>query len=123
MQDELVLGNLDAKRDWGYAPDYVRAMWLMLQQDEPKDYVIGTGETHSVQEFLDGAFRYAGLDPKKHVKIDPKFIRPSEVDTLRADPRKANTELGWHVTVGFEDLIKKMVDHDITLAATEMATT
>ncbi|HMU83082.1 MAG TPA: GDP-mannose 4,6-dehydratase [Leptospiraceae bacterium] len=113
LQTELKLGNLDAKRDWGFAGDYVRAMWLMLQQDKADDYVISTGETHSVQELVEVAFSHAGLDWKKHVKIDPAFIRPAEVDLLIGDASKAKKELGWVPEVSFEGLVKMMVDADI----------
>lgn len=118
-QTELVLGNTDAKRDWGYAPDYVAAMWLMLQQSKPNDYVIGTGTTHTVQDFIDEAFATTDLDPLKYIKYDRKLMRPSEVDTLCADPRLALDELGWKPHVHFKELVKKMVDHDITLAQRE----
>ncbi len=111
--NELRMGNLDAKRDWGHAPDYVRAMWLMLQQDEPDDYVIATGETRTVGELVETAFSYAGLDWRKHVVIDPKFIRPAEVDILVGDPRKAKRELGWQPTMTFAQMIEHMVDADI----------
>lgn len=120
-QHELVLGNTDAKRDWGYAPDFVEAMWLMLQQDSPGDYVIGTGETHTVQEFLDYAFELAGLDQQKYVRRDPRFMRPSEVDLLCANPKRASEELSWKPRVSFKDLVRKMVEHDIKLAAKEAA--
>jgi GDPmannose 4,6-dehydratase len=113
LADELRLGNLDAKRDWGYAKDYVRAMWLMLQQDEPADYVVATGEEHSVKEFVDAAFAHVGLDPGKYVKTDPAFIRPAEVDRLIGDPAKARDELGWTPTVTFEELVRLMVDADV----------
>ena len=113
LQTELKLGNLDAKRDWGFAGDYVRAMWLMLQQDKADDYVISTGETHSVQELVEVAFSHAVLDWKKHVKIDPAFIRPAEVDLLIGDASKAKKELGWVPEVSFEGLVKMMVDADI----------
>jgi GDPmannose 4,6-dehydratase len=116
LEHELRLGNMQAKRDWGYAGDYVEAMWLMLQQDTPEDYVVGTGETHTVQEFVEIAFAHAGLDWKKHVVIDPKFIRPAEVDLLLSDPSKANQELGWRPTVSFERLVKMMVDSDLAIA-------
>jgi GDPmannose 4,6-dehydratase len=112
-QKDLYLGNLEAKRDWGYAPEYVRAMWLMLQQDKPSDYVVGTGETHSVKEFLIEAFKYAGLDWQEHVKIDPRYFRPLEVDMLIADASKANKELGWEPRITFKDLVKIMVDADM----------
>jgi len=110
---ELRMGNLDAKRDWGYAPDYVRAMWMMLQQDEPDDYVIATGETRSVQELVETAFQHAGLDWRKHVVIDPKFIRPAEVDILVGDASKAKKKLGWVPTVTFKQMIERMVDADL----------
>ncbi len=113
LANELRLGNLDAKRDWGFAGDYVKAMWLMLQQDEPDDYVIATGETHSVQEFVEAAFGHAGLDWKKHVVIDPRFIRPAEVDSLVGDPSKARKKLGWKPRVSFHELVKMMVEEDI----------
>jgi len=121
-QSELVVGNTDARRDWGYAPDYVEAMWLMLQQQSPKDYVVGTGVTHTVQDFIDAAFEYVNLDPDKHIKRDPRFMRPSEVDTLRADPTLAKHELGWGPRVTFEGLVKRMVDHDVALAKRERDT-
>lgn len=113
LATELRLGNLDARRDWGFAGDYVEAMWLMLQQPEARDYVIGMGETHSVQELVEIAFSHAGLDWRKHVVVDPKFIRPAEVDLLMADPRKARTELGWQPRVSFDQLVRMMVDADI----------
>lgn len=119
VQHELVLGNTDASRDWGHAEDFVEAMWLMLQQEIPKDYVIGTGETHTVQEFIDVAFAHAGLDPKQYVKKNPEFCRPSEVDTLRADPSLAKRELGWVPKTNFSELAKRMVDFDIALALKE----
>jgi GDPmannose 4,6-dehydratase len=109
----LYLGNLDAKRDWGYAPEYVQAMWMMLQQDKPHDYVIGTGETHSVKEFLVEAFGYAGLDWQESVKMDARYLRPLEVETLIADSSRARKELGWSPKVTFEELVKIMVDADI----------
>jgi len=121
-QKELILGNLDAKRDWGYAPDYVEAMWMMMQQHNPDDYVIGTGETHSVGEFLSIAFKHAGLNVDDYVKLDSKFIRPSEVDTLCAYPKKANDVLGWKSKTSFNDLVVKMVEHDIKLAIDENKT-
>ncbi len=113
VQDKLYLGNLDAKRDWGYAKDYVEAMWLMLQQDEPDDYVIATGETHSVREFLEETFNYLGLDWRDHVKIDPKYFRPTEVDSLAGDSSKARKKLGWKPKVRFKELVKLMVDADL----------
>jgi GDPmannose 4,6-dehydratase len=112
-QKELYLGNLEAQRDWGYAPEYVNAMWLMLQQENPDDYVLGTGIVHSVKEFLAESFTYAGLDWKKYVVEDARYRRPTEVDLLRADPSKAVKQLGWKVQVSFSDLIKIMVDADI----------
>jgi GDPmannose 4,6-dehydratase len=117
LSSELRLGNLQAKRDWGYAGDYVRAMWLMLQQDRPDDYVIGTGVTHSVQEFVQIAFDHAGLDWKRHVVVDPQFYRPAEVDLLLADPSKARRVLGWKPEVSFEGLVRMMVDEDLALLA------
>jgi GDPmannose 4,6-dehydratase len=110
---ELRLGNLDAKRDWGYARDYVEAMWLMLQQEKPDDYVVATGETRSVREFLEEAFGYAGLDWQKHVVVDPKYFRPSEVDLLQGDPGKARAALGWQPRVTFKELVRLMVDADM----------
>ena len=111
--DHVALGNTDAKRDWGFAGDYVRAMWLMLQQDEPDDYVVATGETHTVQRLVDLAFARAGLDPADHVRIDPAFIRPAEVDLLVGDPGKAKEKLGWEPEVDFEGLVNMMVDADV----------
>jgi GDPmannose 4,6-dehydratase len=113
LANELRLGNLQAKRDWGFAGDYVRAMWLMLQQDEADDYVVGTGETHSVEEFVHIAFDHVGLDWHRHVVVDPQFYRPAEVDLLLADPTKAHEELGWHREVSFGQLVCMMVDSDI----------
>lgn len=110
LAQELRLGNLDAQRDWGFAGDYVEAMWLMLQQDTPQDYVVGTGETHSVQEFIEIAFNHVGLDWKKYVKQDERFMRPAEVDMLLADPSKAKRELGWQAKVQFAELATIMVD-------------
>ena len=112
-QDKLFLGNIDSKRDWGFAKEYVEAMWLMLQQPEPDDYVIATGETHSVREFLEVAFGHLGLDWKKHVEIDPRYYRPAEVDLLIGDPTKAKKKLGWEPKVTFADLAKLMVDSDM----------
>jgi GDPmannose 4,6-dehydratase len=111
--NELRLGNLDAKRDWGFAGDYVDAMWRMLQQPAPQDYVIGTGVAHSVRDLVEVAFAHVGLDWRKHVVVDPKFIRPAEVDLLLADPSKARKELGWKPTVSFEQLVGMMVDADL----------
>ncbi len=113
QQDTLFLGNLDAKRDWGYAPDFVEAMWLMLQQDTPDDYVIGTGEAHSVREFLDEAFGYVGLDWRTYVRIDERYYRPNEVDYLLADPTKAREQLGWQPRTAFRELVHIMVDADL----------
>jgi GDPmannose 4,6-dehydratase len=113
LSNELRLGNLQAKRDWGFAGDYVRAMWLMLQQDTPDDYVVGTGQTHSVEEFVQIAFDQVGLDWKQYVVIDPAFYRPAEVDLLLGDPTKAKRELKWEPQVSFTQLVKTMVDHDV----------
>jgi len=115
LQEKLFLGNLDAKRDWGYAREYVEAMWLMLQQDQAGDYVIATNETHSVKEFLHVAFEHAGLDWKKHVEIDPRYYRPAEVDLLQGDYSKARRKLGWKPKTGFVELAKLMVDADVEL--------
>lgn len=113
MQDTLYLGNLDARRDWGFAGDYVEAMWTMLQQDTPDDYVIGTGESHTVREFAEAAFAHAGMDWREYVKIDPRYYRPAEVSDLRADPSKARKILGWQPRVSFPELVRMMVDADI----------
>jgi GDPmannose 4,6-dehydratase len=113
---ELRLGNLDAKRDWGFAKDYVEAMWLMLQQEQPGDYVVATGETHSVREFLEQAFSYQGLDWKDHVVVDPKYFRPAEVDLLLGDASKARRVLGWEPKLSFRDLVRAMVDADLSAA-------
>lgn len=115
LQDFISLGTLDAKRDWGFAGDYVESMWLMLQQDNPDNYVVATGETHTVQELIEVAFEYLNLDWKNHIKIDPKFIRPAEVELLIGDPSKAKAKLGWNPKVGFEGLVKMMVDADYKL--------
>jgi GDPmannose 4,6-dehydratase len=115
LQNKLYLGNLDAKRDWGYAREYVEAMWLMLQQDKPDDYVIATNETHSIREFLDVAFEYMGLDWKKYVEIDPRYFRPAEVESLMGDYSKAKKRLGWEPKTKFVDLVKLMVDADVKL--------
>ena len=112
-QDKLYLGNLDAKRDWGYAKDYVEAMWLMLQQEKAEDYVIATGETHSVREFLDEAFGLVGLDWKKYVEIDPRYYRPAEVDLLLGNPAKAKEKLGWKPKTTFKELVKIMLEYDL----------
>jgi len=109
----LYLGNLEAKRDWGFAPEYVECMWMILQQSRADDYVLGTGETHSVQDFVNATFEYAGLNVNKFVKIDPKYFRPTEVDVLIADPRKSNEKLGWKPKIKFKDLVKIMVDADV----------
>ncbi|MFM8847261.1 MAG: GDP-mannose 4,6-dehydratase [Actinomycetota bacterium] len=116
LQDELVMGNLDAKRDWGYAGDYVKAMWLMLQQDEPDDYVIATGETHTIEELVQRAFAEVGIDDwQKYVRQDPKFFRPAEVDLLIGDATKARTKLGWKPEVDFASLVKMMVANDLAI--------
>jgi GDPmannose 4,6-dehydratase len=112
-QDKLFLGNLESKRDWGFAPEYVEAMWTMLQQESSGDYVVGTGETHSVREFLESAFAYAGLDWQEHVEIDVRYMRPTEVDMLMADASKAKRELDWEPKLSFDDLVKIMVDADM----------
>ncbi|HOU00374.1 MAG TPA: GDP-mannose 4,6-dehydratase [Anaerolineaceae bacterium] len=114
-QDKLFLGNLEAKRDWGYAPEFVEAMHLLLQQDEPDDYVIGTGESHSVRDFLDEAFGYADMDWTRYVEIDPRYFRPTEVDFLLADPSKAKAKIGWSPKVKFHELVRIMVDADLEL--------
>ncbi len=116
LQSELRLGNLQAKRDWGFAGDYVRAMWLMLQQEQPEDYVVGTGETHSVEEFVQIAFDHVGLDWRRHVVVDPAFYRPAEVDLLLGDPSKAQRVLGWRREVSFPQLVTMMVDADLEAA-------
>ncbi|ACZ42617.1 GDP-mannose 4,6-dehydratase [Thermobaculum terrenum ATCC BAA-798] len=119
LQKELRLGNLDAKRDWGYTGDYVRAMWLMLQQDTPDDYVIATGETHSVRELVELAFSHVGLDYRDYVVVDPKYFRAAEVDLLVGDSTKARQKLGWQPTVKFEDLVRMMVEADMELVASQ----
>jgi GDPmannose 4,6-dehydratase len=121
MQDKLYLGNLDAKRDWGYAKEYVEGMWRMLQADEPEDFVLATGETHSVQEFLDVAFAHAGLEIGDHVEIDPRYYRPSEVDALLGDAAKAKEKLGWEPQVKFEELVQIMVDADVEALENQLA--
>jgi len=113
LQRKLYIGNLEARRDWGYAPDYVRAMWLMLQQDSPGDYVVGTGEAHSVRDFCELAFASAGLDWSEYVEVDPRYFRPAEVDHLLADPSKARRVLGWEPSVTFQQLVQLMVEADI----------
>jgi GDPmannose 4,6-dehydratase len=116
VEKELVMGNLDAKRDWGYAGDYVRAMWMMLQQDEPDDYVVATGETHSIEEFLTLAFEEVGLDDwHNYVRQDPRFFRPAEVDLLIGDPSKAREKLGWVPEVDFKSLVSMMVQNDLKI--------
>jgi GDPmannose 4,6-dehydratase len=115
----LYLGNLDARRDWGFAPEYVECMWRMLQQDHADDYVVGTGETHSVHEFLHESFAYAGLDVEEHVRIDPRYFRPTEVEVLIADPKKSETKLGWKPKVTFPALVRIMVDSDLRAAGLE----
>ena len=121
IQNRLFLGNLDARRDWGYAPEYVEAMWLMLQQDQPEDFVIATGEAHSVREFAESAFACVGLDWKRHIEIDPRYFRPSEVEVLLGDPSKADQRLGWKATTGFRDLVATMVDEDVRMLEDELA--
>ena len=121
LTDTLGLGNLDAHRDWGFAGDYVRAMWLMLQQDQADDYVIATGKSHSVRELVEVAFAHAGLDWQKHVTQDPRFLRPAEVDLLIGDPSKAKAALGWSPEVGFETLVTMMVDADVKRLQTPAA--
>ena len=116
QQEKLFLGNLDAKRDWGYAPDYVRAMWMMLQADVAEDFVIATGETHTVREFCEKAFAEVGLDWQKYVEIDPRYFRPTEVDLLIGDATKAHEKLGWRPEVGFDELVRRMVRHDHAVA-------
>ncbi len=119
LQDKLFLGNLDAQRDWGFAGDYVEAMWRMCQQDQPDDYVIATGQTYSVRQFLDAAFSYAHLDWQKHVQTDPRYLRPAEVDLLLGDATKARQKLGWEPKVGFQQLVEMMVEADMEMAARE----
>ncbi len=121
IDDKLALGNLDAQRDWGFATDYVRAMWLMLQQDRPDDYVVATGETHSVRELVELAFAAAELDWEKHVVIDDRYLRPAEVYLLVGDPAKAETTLGWHRDVEFADLVQMMVEADLALVKSQQA--
>ncbi len=121
LQDKLYLGNLDAKRDWGYAPEYVEAMWLMLQQDTPDDYVVATGESHTVREFAELAFEHAGLDWAEYVEVDPGYYRPSEVDHLRGDPSKAARALGWKPRTSLPELVALMVDADIQLLDDELS--
>src|SRR2546422_2816656 len=119
LQDKLYMGNLDAQRDWGYARDYVEAMWMIMNAEEPDDYVVATGETHSVREFLEKTFSYLDLDWEKYVEIDPRYFRPAEVDLLLGDASKAREKLGWKPKVTFDDLVKLMTDHDLQLARQE----
>ena len=119
LQDTLYLGNLDAQRDWGHARDYVEAMWLMLQQDTPDDFVIATGQMHSVREFVEKVFGRLDLDWERHVEIDPRYFRPSEVEALQGDPTKARSVLGWEPKVGLDELVQLMVDSDLELAKQE----
>jgi GDPmannose 4,6-dehydratase len=121
LQDKVYMGNLDAKRDWGFAGDYVEGMWRMLQHDEPDDFVLATNETHSVREFIDLAFAHAGLDPEEHIEIDPKYFRPSEVDVLLGDYSKVKEKLGWEPTVTFDGLVQMMVDADVKAVEDELA--
>lgn len=120
LEKKLVLGNLEARRDWGYAKDYVEAMWLMLQEKRPEDYVIATGQTHTVREFVDEAFGYAGLDPKKYVRVDKKYFRPIEVNHLRGNYAKARKKLGWKPKTSFKELVRLMVDADIEAVEKEL---
>jgi GDPmannose 4,6-dehydratase len=119
LQDKVYLGNLDARRDWGFAGDYVQAMWMMLQAEIPTDYVVATGESHTVREFLEEAFSYAGLDWEQHVEFDPRYLRPTEVDDLRGDFSKIRRDLGWEPRVGFGELVRAMVDADVLVAEGE----
>jgi GDPmannose 4,6-dehydratase len=119
LQAKLYLGNLEAKRDWGFAGDYVEAMWLMLQQDEPGDYVVATGTSYSVREFLAEAFACVGLDWQAYVEIDPRYFRPAEVDALLGDATRAREKLGWHPKTSFKELVRMMVEHDLELAQQE----
>jgi GDPmannose 4,6-dehydratase len=121
LQHKLYLGNLDARRDWGYAPEYVEAMWRMLQQKEPRDYVIGTGEMHTVSEFLEAAFGRVDLDWREFVELDPRYLRPAEVEALQADPSRARSELGWRHRVGFKELVAIMVDAEMAALAERSA--
>ncbi|MHC4393838.1 MAG: GDP-mannose 4,6-dehydratase, partial [Planctomycetota bacterium] len=120
LQEKLYLGNLDARRDWGFAGDYVKAMWLMLQQPEADDYVIATGETRSVREFLNAAGKVLDLDWEQHVEIDPRYFRPTEVDCLLGDPTKARERLGWSPEVSFDELVRRMVKRDLDVARREL---
>src|SRR5664279_1330933 len=120
LEDKLYLGNLEAKRDWGYAGDYIEGMWLMMQQPQAEDYVLATGETHSVREFVEAAFDHVGLDWKKYVDIDPRYFRPAEVDVLLGDATKARIKLGWKPKVTFTELVRMMVDADVQLVRTKL---
>ena len=121
LQNELVLGNIDSKRDWGYAGDYVKAMWMMLQQPEPDDYVVATGETYEVREFIQRAFAVAEIDDwERYVRLDPKFLRPAEVDLLVGDATKAETKLGWKREVSFPELVERMVRHDLKVESANL---
>jgi GDPmannose 4,6-dehydratase len=121
LQEKLCLGNLDAKRDWGFAGDYVQAMWMMLQQDQPDDYVVATGQQHSVRDLVELAFQHVGLDWRRHVECDPRLLRPAEVNTLCGDASKARRVLGWKPRVTFAGLVQMMVDADLERVAREMA--
>jgi GDPmannose 4,6-dehydratase len=121
LQDVLYLGNLDAERDWGYARDYVEAMWLMLQQDEPDDYVVATNDRHAVRDFCEATFGLLDLDWTAYVKTDPRYLRPAEVDLLQGDPAKAKKQLGWQPTTTFSELVELMVSSDLRLAEQERA--
>lgn len=122
LQEKMILGNLEARRDWGFAGDYVEAMWLMLQQEKPEDYVVATGTTHSVRDFVVAAFAHAGIkDWQKHVEVDPRFFRPAEVDQLVGDAKKAHRQLGWQPRVAFEELVCMMVESDLQLVAKHIA--
>jgi GDPmannose 4,6-dehydratase len=121
LANELRLGNLEARRDWGFVGDYVEAMWMMLQRENPDDFVIGTGMTHSVRDLCELAFNHVGLDYQEFVVQDPRFIRPAEVDFLVADPSKAHRELGWQPKVSFEELVRMMVDEDLRRLSTEIS--
>jgi GDPmannose 4,6-dehydratase len=123
LQEKLFLGNLDARRDWGHAADYVRAMWLMLQQEQPEDLVIATGESHSVREFVEKVFGLLSLDWERYVEIDPRYLRPTEVEALKGDASRARDRLGWHPEVGIDELARRMVDHDLELARQERTLT
>jgi GDPmannose 4,6-dehydratase len=120
MQDKLGLGNLDARRDWGFAGDYVEAMWMMLQQEQPDDYVVATGETHSVQEFLERVFDRLELDWRKYIQTDPRYLRPAEVDLLQGESAKARRLLGWQPKINFQQLVEMMVEADLELAEREL---